>query len=152
MNKYMLYVLAVVLLAFPGGLSAESKEEVVKVTRLCDMINQPEKYEDREVKFVADFYSGFMQYELLSDPNCSEKLLLPSFESPDGTISTARETIDKALKDQRYNVSLQATFVFTGILKKNAVRGVYPIKGLLQGYTMILISASYKAGTAKSSP
>ena len=131
-------IMLIVGLALIQG-SALGQKSVDKKDRpsLCEIISHPDKYVGKEIKFFFVFCSGLWVTDLLSDPDCKDRLIEPSFRD-----KAFRDKIYKKSKKDGDGISKSGRFLFTGTLKKNPGDGGLPIRGLLQGYTMKLKSFS----------
>ena len=142
MKHYLQWIMLIVgLVTIQGSVLAQCKVAKMDRPSICEIAKHPDKYVGKKIEFFAVFSSGLMAPALLSDPDCDERVIWPSVDGDYKKYEAFIEKIDKSLKKEEDSIFESGRFLFTGTLKKNPLGGRSPIKGLLQGYSMMLESA-----------
>jgi hypothetical protein len=140
--KHYFAIVSLLSYVFFGGVyfaKIESYNNPKKI-EFCEIVNNPQEYDGREITFVADYRQVFMLGDLLSDPACDDHVIYVSTAN-DPVSSKIRDKIYAELKDIDGGSTSVGRFKFVGFWRKNPSKSGVPIKGLVQGYTMLIRSA-----------
>lgn len=108
-----------------------------EIASFCLIAQNPKNYKGKMVQTTAIYQTSLMGQTLLLDSSCEEISMLFAIDCDKKEVcDEIKSKIEEALKSNQDSITQKVEITFIGVLKKNKHKGVVPIKGVLQNYTM----------------